>query len=56
MISRVNIGAYESPFSGVGVEFHPLGSEQDSFPLVLHETGFIPQNSKWIILADLSQP
>ena len=43
----VNKGAYESPFSGTGIEFDPLGIEPDRMGLVIHETGYNPCNSDW---------
>jgi AraC family transcriptional regulator, arabinose operon regulatory protein len=42
-----NRGAYSSPFSGVGVEFFPLGVPPDHSGLVLHEAGFLPRNDWW---------
>jgi len=45
--SHINVGAYEHPFSGVGIEFYPLGSEPQSSELVLHETGYLKDNSNW---------
>jgi AraC-like DNA-binding protein len=44
---RVNIGAYEQPFSGVGIEYYPLGGELDHTGLLIHEVGFLPQNKNW---------
>ena len=44
---RRNRGAYSLPFSGVGVEFFPLGLAPDSSGVVLHETGYLTQNSDW---------
>ncbi len=43
-----NRGAYASPFSGVGVEFFPLGVPVDHSGLVLYETGYLPRNDWWI--------
>src|ERR1039457_5586293 len=40
-------GAYSSPFSGVGVEFFPLGVLPDHSGFVLHEAGFLPRNDWW---------
>lgn len=45
--NRVNVGAYSSPYSGVGVEFSPLGVTDETLNPVLHETGYLPNNSKW---------
>jgi AraC family transcriptional regulator, arabinose operon regulatory protein len=42
-----NRGAYTSPFSGVGVEFFPLGVPVDHAGLVLYETGYLPRNDWW---------
>ncbi|VGO19195.1 helix-turn-helix domain-containing protein [Pontiella sulfatireligans] len=40
-------GAYEHPFSGLGLEFDPLGVQADRTGLVLHETGYDRANSHW---------
>jgi AraC-like DNA-binding protein len=42
-----NRGAYANPFSGVGIEFFPLGVPVDHAGLVLHETGYLPRNDWW---------
>jgi AraC family transcriptional regulator, arabinose operon regulatory protein len=42
-----NRGAYASPFSGVGVEFFPLGVPPDHSGFVLHEAGYLPRNDWW---------
>jgi AraC family transcriptional regulator, arabinose operon regulatory protein len=42
-----NRGAYTSPFSGVGVEFLPLGVPPDHSGLVLHEAGYLAANDWW---------
>lgn len=47
VLNRVNIGAYEHPFSGVGIEFYPLGGEFDQSGLLIHEVGFLPRNKNW---------
>ncbi|MDD2598894.1 MAG: hypothetical protein PHO37_06695 [Kiritimatiellae bacterium] len=44
---RVNRGAYESPFSGVGVEFYPVGVKPGRSEIILHESGYLPANSAW---------
>ena len=44
---RSNTGGYARPFSGVGVEFFPLGLAPDSSGVVLHEAGYLAQNSDW---------
>lgn len=43
----LNRGAYSSPFSGVGVEFFPLGMPVDHAGFVLHEAGYLPRNDWW---------
>ena len=45
--SRVKIGAYSSPYTGVGVEFNPFGILDEERNPTLHEAGFLPQNSNW---------
>jgi AraC-like DNA-binding protein len=47
LIPRVNVGAYDRPFSGVGVEFDPLGIQPGRSGITLHETGFQPANIDW---------
>jgi AraC family transcriptional regulator, arabinose operon regulatory protein len=42
-----NRGAYSDPFSGVGVEFFPLGVPADHAGFVLYETGYLPRNDWW---------
>ena len=42
-----NRGAYASPFSGVGLEFFPLGIAPDHSGVVLHESGFLQRNAGW---------
>jgi AraC-like DNA-binding protein len=45
---RLNAGACVSPYySGLGVEFNPLGVTDETLNPVLHETGYLPNNSKW---------
>lgn len=44
---RINRGAYDRPFSGVGVEFDPLGVKPGRTGITLHESGFIPANAAW---------
>ena len=44
---RVNVGAYDRPFSGVGIEFDPLGLQPGRAGITLHETGFLPANVDW---------
>jgi AraC-like DNA-binding protein len=45
--SLQNRGAYSNPFSGVGVEFFPLGVPFDHAGFVLHEVGYLTQNDRW---------
>lgn len=45
--SRINVGAYERPFSGVGIEFDPLGVKPGRTGITLHETGYLPANAQW---------
>ncbi len=42
-----NRGAYSQPFSGVGIEFFPLGVPPDHSGLVLYEAGYLPRNNAW---------
>ena len=44
---RINRGAYDRPFSGVGVEFDPFGVKPGRTGITLHESGFIPANDAW---------
>ncbi len=44
---RINKGANKHPFSGVGIEYYPLGSSIDKTDLLIHEVGFLPENSNW---------
>ena len=44
---RVNSGAYSQPFSGVGVEFDPLGAPPDRCGITLHEAGYLGDCSDW---------
>lgn len=44
---RVNVGAYDRPFSGVGMEFEPLGAPPAETGVTLHEVGFWPQDRDW---------
>lgn len=41
------VGAYEQPFSGVGIAFEPLGVEADQSGIVLHEAGYLAANVNW---------
>lgn len=44
---RTNVGAYDRPFSGVGVEFDPLGIKPGRTGITLHESGYLPANTDW---------
>lgn len=44
---RVNVGAYDQPFSGVGREFEPLGIPPGRTGLTLHEAGYVAENANW---------
>ena len=45
---RLNPGTRVSPYySGLGVEFSPLGVIDETLNPTLHETGYLPKNSKW---------
>ena len=37
--TRQNLGAYDSPFSGTGVEFEPVWTNLPARGIVLHEGG-----------------
>ena len=44
---RINVGAYDHPFSGVGVEFDPLGMKPGRTGITLHESGYLEANPDW---------
>ncbi len=44
---HTNAGAYTQPFSGVGITFDPLGTSPDRTGVILHETGYLPENTDW---------
>ena len=44
---RVNVGAYERPFSGVGIEFAALANKPGQTGIVLHEAGYLSANRNW---------
>ncbi len=46
-VPRINVGAYDRPFSGVGIEFDPLGIQPGRSGITLHETGFNPAQLDW---------
>lgn len=44
---RKNIGAYQQPFSGVGMEFEPFGAPPADMGFTLHETGYWAHACAW---------
>jgi AraC-like DNA-binding protein len=46
-VRKRNRGAYTLPFSGVGMEFFPLGVLPDQSGVALHETGYLAENGWW---------
>ena len=44
---RRNVGAYSQPFSGVGMEFEPLGASPVDSIFILHESGFLAKLCHW---------
>ncbi len=44
---HVNWGAYDQPFSGVGVAYYPLGVAAKESTVTLHESGYLPDNAHW---------
>ncbi len=44
---RTNVGAYDQPFSGVGIEYDPLGIKPGRTGITLHEAGYLPANRDW---------
>lgn len=44
---HVNVGAYDQPFSGVGIEYDPLGVKPGRTGITLHESGYLAANSDW---------
>jgi AraC family transcriptional regulator, arabinose operon regulatory protein len=44
---RINVGAYDRPFSGVGIEFDPLGVKPGRTGITLHESGYLAANQGW---------
>jgi len=44
---RKNIGAYDSPFSGVGIGHDPLWSDSPRSGVVIHECGYLESNQNW---------
>ena len=45
--NQKNLGDYESPFSGSGVEFEPVWTNLPARGIVLHECGHIAANRRW---------
>jgi AraC-like DNA-binding protein len=45
--NQKNLGDYESPFSGSGVEFEPAWTNLPARGIVLHECGHIAANRRW---------
>jgi len=44
---RKHFRPYSQPFTGLGVEFDPLGLQPGRTGITLHETGFLPANADW---------
>ena len=44
---RVNVGAYERPYSGVGIEYDPLSLRPGRSGITLHESGYLPGSTNW---------
>ena len=53
-LRKRNRGCYTIPFSGVGMEFFPLGMLPDQSGVLLHETGFLARNDWWVYRNTLS--
>jgi hypothetical protein len=49
-LKKRNRGCYTQPFSGVGMEFFPLGVLPDQSGVVLHEAGFLAKNDFHVLL------
>ncbi|HWY75930.1 MAG TPA: AraC family transcriptional regulator [Verrucomicrobiae bacterium] len=47
VLRKRNHGCYTIPFSGVGMEFFPLGMLPDQSGVLLHETGYLARNDWW---------
>lgn len=45
---QLTAGPYYTSFSGRGVEFAPLATKPGQTGIVLHETGYLPDNRDWI--------
>lgn len=46
-LKRKNIGAYDSPFSGVGIVHDPLWADSPRSGVVIHECGYLKANQGW---------
>ena len=46
-LKQQNIGAYDSPFSGVGIVHDPLWADSPRTGVVLHECGYLAANQNW---------
>jgi AraC-like DNA-binding protein len=46
-LSYQNIGAYDSPFSGVGIIHDPLWADSPRSGVVIHECGYLEANENW---------
>ena len=44
---RKNVGAYSQPFSGVGIEYDPLGIKPGRTGITVHEAGYLASNREW---------
>lgn len=42
-----NIGAYDSPFSGVGIVHEPLWADSPHSGVIIHESGYLASNQNW---------
>lgn len=46
-VKSINLGAYDNPYSGIGMEFAPLGVGTAVEAPLLHEAGYLPNNTQW---------
>lgn len=46
-VKTYNFGAYDNPYSGIGIKFAPRGISAAAESPVLHEAGYLPNNSNW---------
>lgn len=42
-----NIGAYDNPFSGVGIMHEPLWADSPHSGVIIHESGYLQSNQNW---------